>query len=242
MYIKSVILFLMDDKNNVRKMYVNYLRINKLGSQSKWSKEELLAGLYHFYELFGYFPRAYDIDSFKYLPSSRSIQRSYGGLVKLRSELLPNEITNYAKGEYRSKIAKRSSTSGKIYEKKFYDYLVKEFKEISIHEHKIIRPGEVSCDFFVYLNDSCGVVIDVFYAESLKNLVNIVNIKLKRYKLVLPETYLIVVGNNKISQAEIDVKTENRHTTIPSHINICTENYFKSIIIPDLKIRSQFNS
>jgi hypothetical protein len=216
------------------------LRKNKLGSQPPWSKEELLAGLEYFFELNRRFPTAHEIDSFEYLPSSRSIQRSYGGLVKLRSELLPLEISNYTRGEYRSERAKRTYANGRDYERQFYELLLTKFEEIAVHEHKLIRPGDVSSDFFVYLKPDKGVVIDVFYADSIINLINVVNIKLKRYVLVTPETYLILVGNNQITQEEIDIKNANRRLTLPSHIYVITEEFFCESVLPDLESRSDY--
>jgi hypothetical protein len=221
-------------------MYNSALRENKNGSQEAWSKDELLAGLHHFYQLNGRFPTAHEIDAFKYLPSSRSIQRAYGGLVKLRSELLPTEIANFTKGAYRSLTAKRTFANGRAYEREFYGYLIGQFKEIAVHEHKLIRPGDVSCDFFIYMSDSSGVVVDIFYAESVLNLVNVVNIKLKRYQLINQETFLVVVGNDSITQDLIDLKSQNRQLPLPPHIHVVSETYFKSEVVPNLKPRSAF--
>lgn len=231
----------MDNTNDVRKMYVAHLRVNKPGNQAMWSKEELLAGLHYFYELNGSFPTAHEIDTFKYLPSSRSIQRSYGGLVKLRSELLPSEIANYTKGSYRSQTAKRTYANGRAYERAFFEYLTSKFKEIAVHEHKLIRPGDVSCDFFIYMDDNTGVAIDIFYADSIVNLINVVNIKIKRYRLIQPRTYLVCVGNESITQVAIAAKTSNRQAPLPDHVFLVSEEYFKDVVIPQLQQQSIYN-
>lgn len=238
---RSVILISMTLSDDVRKMYVKDLRINKAGNKRSWTNEELLAGFHKFYEEYGHFPTAHEIEAYQYLPSSRSIQRSYGGLVKLRSSLLPSEISNFTKGIRRSAIAKRTFANGRMYEKKFYEYLIEHFQEIAVHEHKLIRPGDVSCDFYVYITPCKGLVIDVFYAESLPNLVNIVNIKLKRYKLIQPETYLVLVGNEEITQTMIDAKVANRQVPLPAHIYLVSEEHFKLAIMPELQRYSDYS-
>lgn len=212
------------------------------GSQLPWTKEELKSGFEHFKATYGRYPTAHEIDAFPFLPSARSIQRTYGGLVNLRKELYPNEISNYTTGIHRSGVAKNTYQKGKELEVKFYDVLVNNFPEVTVHEHKVIRPGDVSCDFFIYLDQNNGVVIDIFYAESIINLINVVNIKLKRYTLIAPETFLVIVGNPSITQDIIDDKVSNRRIPIPAHINVVSEEYFEKKITNELKVRSSFIS
>jgi hypothetical protein len=216
------------------------LRKSGLG-QSVWTKDELRAGFTEFRKLHSRYPTAHEIDAFPYLPSARSIQRTFGGLVNIRKELFPKEISNYTKGSHRSGVAKKTFANGRTLEKAFYEYLVGKFEEIAIHEHKLIRPGDVSSDFYIYLNSTDGIVIDIFYADSLLNLINVVNIKLRRYSLITPPTYLVVVGNPLITQEEIATKVANRKVPLPSHISITSESYFKQSVIPDLRKQSEYS-
>jgi hypothetical protein len=222
-------------------MYTIHLRKATSGSQLLWSKEQLLAGLLHYEKLYGRFPTSHEIDAFEYLPSARSIQRSYGGLVKLRQELLPDSIANYTIGEHRSRRASETYANGRDYERLFYEYLITEFEEVAIHEHKVIRPGNVNSDFYIYLSENTGVVIDIFYAESMINLVNVVNIKLKRYSLIEAETYLVVVGNPNIDHEGLSVKMTSKRVPLSAHIFVQTEHFFKTTTIPMLKLRSEFS-
>ena len=185
------------------------------------------------------YPTAQEIDDFEFLPSSRSIQRSFGGLVKTRTEL-GLELNNYTKGTYRSEKAKEADARARNYEEEFFTFLKQHFHEIAIHEHKVIRPGNVNSDFFVYLNKSNGIVIDLFYANDIRNLLKIVNIKLLRYSLLPFRVFLIVVGNDSISQEEIKSKMTNKHVPLPSHIAVQTEKHFKNTVIPLLKTKSAF--
>lgn len=217
------------------------LRKTHLGGwQTTWTKEEILAGLTYFKQLYGRFPTAHEIDSFEYLPSSRSIQRSYGGLVSLRKELLPTEHADFTIGIYRSQKAKLTTANGKELETKFYNDLIKNFQEISVHEHKVIRPGNVNCDFFIYLKENFGVVVDIFYAESIINLVNVVNIKIKRYKLVSQPTYLVVVGNDGIDNDLLRKKMLNKRVPLPVNLRVVTEKVFFNKVVPYLRSKSQY--
>lgn len=205
-----------------------------------WTKAELQAGFAYFKEQHGRYPTSHEIDNFPYLPSARSIQRSFGGLVALRRELFPDEVDNFTKGKHRSDVAKKTFANGRDLEELFYDYLITHFEPIAVHEQKIIRPGNVRSDYFVYLNDETGIVIDVFYAESIINLVNVVNIKIKRYSLITQPTFLVSVGNPRITQEEIAKKVQNRRVPLPVHIRIVSEDFFKAKYVPQLKLRSNF--
>ena len=82
-----------DDKN-LRKQ-TNY-------KQSKWTIKQIKAGLELYKELNGNYPSSHEIDTFEYLPSSRSIQRSLGGLEKVREALgFDLSLTNLTKGTIR---------------------------------------------------------------------------------------------------------------------------------------------
>jgi hypothetical protein len=126
------------------------LRVSKSGDQLAWTKQEILASLQHFYKLYNRYPTALEIDRFEYLPSSRSIQRSFGGLVALRKELIPDSHSNFTQGAYRSSIAKETWHRAVKYEEEFYNFLCSHFDPVAIHEHKIMRPGNVASDYFIY--------------------------------------------------------------------------------------------
>lgn len=216
------------------------LRKVSSGGQLTWTKDELRAGFMAFYEAYNRFPTSHEIDAYEYLPSARSIQRSYGGLVSLRKELFPDSISNYTLGAHRSESAKRTFKNGRDLEALFFTYLTTQFLEIAVHEHKLIRPGNVSSDFFIYLTPKTGVVIDVFYADSIINFINVINIKLKRYILVTEPTYLVIVGNDNITQELINSKVNNRKIPLPGHISLFSEVYFKESIVPYLKEKSEY--
>ncbi len=107
-------------------------------------------------------------------------------------------------------------------------------------QHKIVRPGNVASDFFLYLNEKTGVVIDLFYAQDRFSLMGIINYKLKRYSPLPYEIYFVLVGNENITQVDIEKKLLNMKNPLPKNIFIDTEANFKSSTIYDLKKRSKY--
>ncbi len=196
----------------------------------------------NFFEENDHYPSAGEIDTYQYLPSSRSIQRSCGGLINIRSKLIPEAPVDHTKGDTRRKLASDADKRAKIYEEEFYLYLTSYLEEISIHEQKTIRPGNVSSDIFIYLGDSAetGIVIDLFYAQDLVTLLKIVNIKHKRYTQLPFEIIFILMGNGLISQEEINTRIANKLNRLPHNIQVMTESFFKDSKMPLILAKSKF--
>jgi len=220
---------------------MNTLRQSKTGTQDSWTKEQVLAGLQHFFVANQRYPTAREIDMFEYLPSSRSIQRKFGGLVLLRQELIPQSHSDYTRGVERSMRAKESWHRAAKYEEEFYLYLIQHLEPVAVHEHKIMRPGNVSSDYFIYNDDDQGIVIDLFYAKDIYSLSNVVVIKLKRYKNLPYKIIFVLVGNENISIQEIRKMLARKKTSLPPNILLDTENNFKNSTIFKIKQLSKFS-
>ncbi|MBI2589366.1 hypothetical protein HYW35_04165 [Candidatus Saccharibacteria bacterium] len=218
------------------------LRVARNGYQeSAWTKSEILAGLERFFELNNRYPTSREIDKFEFLPSSRSLQRQFGGLVALRKELIPASHADFTRGSFRSNVASETWHRATKYEEEFFNFLQFHFQPFAIHEHKIIRPGNVSSDYYIYLSEKEGVIIDLFYAAHLHSLMGVVNIKLKRYIDLPFTTYLVLVGNHELGlQALLDVMGR-RKVSLPENILVDTETHFKESTVFELKQRSKFS-
>ncbi len=207
------------------------LRKKTSAAQTPWQKEQIKAGFEYFKKLNGRYPSAREIDTFDYLPTSRSIQRSFGGLEKMRLELgFDISLTNLTKGTVRSDKAKETYANAVDLEESFYNYLINQIPEINVHEHKILRPGHICCDFYVYTSASRGFAIDIFYAQDMFTLARTVNIKVSRYKDLTQPVYFVVVGNENLDQQGIDSLMNNKKIPLPKHIKILTEKFFKENI------------
>ena len=172
---------------------------------SKWSKEKIQEGFEKFFAENGRYPTSEEIDIFTGLPSSRQIQRAFGGLVNLR-KLLGLKITNFGNGENRSKIAKAIGQRGHSLERDLEKNLIARFNEYFVHiEKPLIKYYKLDsqnklktksrADFFVYAQNY-NFCVDVFYAKNYRNLVSIINAKQKKYSDLTIDVYLIN-GNAK---------------------------------------------
>lgn len=194
-----------------------------------WTEERIKEGLNRFFEEYGRYPTALEFDNCPYLPTARQIQRRLGGLPEFRAKFIPNEILDHTKGETRSVVAKANVVRSYVYEEEFYRFLIGLFPEKLVHEQKRLRPGNVSCDFFIYTSTKSGIAVDLFYAMDIYSLARIVNIKLKRYVQlpVAQKIYFVPVMNVEITQELIDSAMGNRKGTLPKNIHVVTEENFK---------------
>ncbi len=192
----------------------------------KWDESSIRSGFVEFYSIHGRYPSAEEVDAFPGLPSSRQIQRAFGGLVALRQRLFPDAVANMTTGAHRSAKASEIYGNARIYEERFYRRLTNLLEEISVHEQKRLRPGNVASDFFIYLNESSGICIDVFYSQNMRSVQNVINIKLKRYRLVDCPVYLVVVEGGDVDQDRINAQITRRDITLPDHLSVFSEKYF----------------
>ena len=161
----------------------------KKGLHNPWTLEELKHGFLEFYKIHGRYPTSNEVDNFDLLPTSRSIQRSFGGLVEVRKKLgLDEHLLNLTKGGVRSTKAKELWENARNYEEEFYHFLISKIPEMRVHEHKIILPGRIASDFFIYYartisaeSGKTGVVIDLFWAQDLHSVKGVVSTKIKLY-------------------------------------------------------------
>lgn len=207
------------------------------GSGQKWTLDNLRDGLLYFFEMQGRYPTSQDVDSFDYLPSVRAIQRTYGGIKKLRETVGVGDVLDYTCGATRAFKAREADDRARLYEEEFHKFLTSKIPEIRVHEHKILRPGSAACDFFIYTDEKLGTAIDLFYAQDIFSAQKQINYKAKRYASVTCPCYFIVVGNEAITQKDIDRIIENKKLTIVGDRKVCTEKYFKEHFSSLVKLR-----
>lgn len=127
----------------------------------RWTLEVIKEGIDRFHVEQQRPPTAQDFDDVSYLPSARQIQRSFGGMSKLRAALGQTEL-DYTRGGLRSEIASNAGRRGVEAEEALEIILIDYFGEPFVHTQKrYIRGGKSRYDFYVYAyNYSFG--IDVF--------------------------------------------------------------------------------
>lgn len=114
-----------------------------------WTKEKINEAFQKFINENGYMPTAREIDELPYLPSSRQLQRKFGGLPKIRENLGYKDI-HLGKGVYRSKIANAVGKRGRLNELKLEKILKDIFGEPFVHAEKRYGISGMRLDFYVY--------------------------------------------------------------------------------------------
>lgn len=191
-----------------------------------WTLEKVKEGFEKFFGLYNRYPTAYDIDDFDFLPSSRQIQRKFGGLVNLRKEL-GLKVKNYGKDEERSSLVSSFNIRGRQYENIVYTLLKEYFDEKFIHIEKPVnrKLGEEydsknRYDFYVYAKPR-NFAVDVFGTNDSRGVVKILNIKENKYIKIktTDDLYFIYFGEN-INKNKIDNWIKNRKNKFPENWKI----------------------
>lgn len=207
---------------------------------TKWTKEKIQEGFDKFFTENGRYPTALEIDAYGFLPSSRQIQRAFGGLVKLRQDL-GLEITNFGIGNERSKIATIVNHRGRNLEKKVEQVLIEHFGEHFVHIEKPLNKyyiggansdqnNKFRADFFVYAKNY-QFCIDVFYASNWYNFVNIMNIKKPNYTGLKIDVYLVNMNDGlQLTGERIATYKKKRLTQLEPNIRIMNQDIFINFI------------
>lgn len=189
----------------------------------QWSEQKIKEGFERFFTEHGHYPTAHEIDSYSYLPSSRQIQRKFGGLPHLRQKLgLP--ISDFTTGEIRSSKARFIGKRGLDHEQIIKKFLIGKFGEICVHEQQPTNDYASRFDFVVYAKDQ-KFGIDVFFPESIRNVVGCVNHKEKIYGKTEFDV-IFVQANNSISQENIELLIKRRKKPLPNNIRIFNTDVF----------------
>jgi len=188
------------------------LRTAKAGNQKPWTQEELSIGLKQFFTEHSRYPTAPEVDAYPYLPSARSIERRFGGLIKLRQTLKLDTQPDFRSGKHSSERAHLIGARAHDMEKIVYEFLIKKFGREFVHrEYFFIDDKRTRADFFVYDREQ-GFCIDVFYPASRRNLNGCLNSKLNKYQSERMEKYPVIFlqMNEEIPQGILDDLIKNK--------------------------------
>ncbi len=197
-------------------------------SPTRWTIEKIRKGFEEFFKSNGRYPSVLEIDQYNLLPSSRQIQRKYGGVRELRKNLgLPLDLVDLTRGSIRSATAKHTWRRGTNFEKLVYDILVAYFGEMFVHAQKPFNDHKSRVDFFVFCkNYRFG--IDVFYAIDSHSFVGCINAKLKVYiKANFP---IILLSANLSLDDDKRIKRFLANKHLPTDIYVLNLPEFKNFI------------
>ncbi len=202
----------------------------KPGNQKPWTLAELKSGLELFYSQHSRYPTATEIDNFAYLPSARSIERRFGGLIEVRKTLKLNTQSDLRNGDHRSNLAFKINARGHKFEQEVYTYLVKRFGNEFVHrEYFFTDDKRTRSDFFVY-DAQKGFCVDVFYPADRRNLSGCLNSKQNKYKTDSMRQYPVIFlqMNKELDQTILDQLMKNKKNSLPKGQYLMTVDTFKT--------------
>jgi hypothetical protein len=192
--------------------------------KGEWTIEKIKEGFDRFLLENGRLPIAPEIDSLDYLPSSRQIQRKFGGLEKLRT-IIGYTDTHFGRGSFRREISNKTGVKGRSTEIELEKILKEKFGEVFVHTEKIFEDLKYRVDFYVYSPDG-NFGVDVFYTETMRDLQKNINIKINKYQK-FPCQLFLVVGNDEFKQESLNEYMANKRKSLPQNTTIFA---FQSLI------------
>ncbi len=207
-----------------------------MSKQKIWTLEKISEGFEKFHKLNNRYPVAYDVDDCDFLPSSRQIQRAFGGLVDLRKKL-GLKVENYSQGKERSDLVSTFNIRGRKYENDIFGILKEYFDEKFIHIEKPTCKEDIKneynskdrYDFYVYAKPN-NFAIDVFGTDAARGVVNIMNIKEAKYRKINPSNeklYFIYFGDN-IDKDKVKNWLINRKNKFPENWSVVDVSEFRN--------------
>ena len=191
-----------------------------------WNEEKIKDGFEKFFNEHGRYPTTLEIDNYTYLPSSKLLQRRFGGVKKVR-ELLQLPIIDFAMGPARRETAFMIGVRGADIERKINEILKGHFGEICVHEQKPYG-SRGRLDFFIYAK-KFKFGVDVFYPKDYHSFVGCLNFKEKTYKDTDFRIVLLQM-NPSITQNQINDFILNKKKTINQRLECHGYSHFISFI------------
>jgi hypothetical protein len=207
--------------------------------KTKWTIENIREGFKRFYDEHGRYPTSIEIDNYAMLPSSRQIQRVYGGLPALRKQLEIGGPDDYTKGEYSSQRSAMIGNRAHKIENDVYNYLVGLFGKPFVHrEYFFTDDRRTRTDFFIYYKDG-NFSIDVFFPKDVRCLSGCLNSKLKNYgrgtKIQYPVIFLMM--NDEISDGTLELIIARKKNKLSSNQKLMSFNQLKVFCVNKQRLK-----
>lgn len=214
-------------------MSVSELRAQKSGKQHPWTLEELRVGLANFHAKHYRYPTANEVDAYPYLPSSRSIERRFGGLVNLRKQIGLVGQSDFRAGSHSTKRAQKINERAHKTEAVVHSFLIERFGKEFVHrEYFFTDDKRTRADFFVY-DSTDGFCVDVFYPNNRRNLTGCLNSKLGKYHTNHMRQYPVIFlqMNEELDQSLLNQIVANKKNPLLSGESLMSWETFKKFCL-----------
>ncbi|MDB5265159.1 MAG: hypothetical protein JWN64_730 [Parcubacteria group bacterium] len=204
------------------------LRIQK-GNRTPWQLEEIQAGFEQFFLENNHYPTTPEIDAYPYLPSSRAIEYSFGGVVSLRRQLGIGGQDDYRSGAHSSDRALTIGKRAHKNESDVYTYLCKRFhKELVHREYLFSEETRSRADFFIY-DQNGNFCVDAFFASDKRSLVGCINSKLLKYECTRDQPYPVIFlqMNPDLTQDILDLFIQTKDKKLAGNQSLMSWDAFR---------------
>ena len=161
-----------------------------------------------------------DVDASDYFPTSRTLQRRFGGLMKIKQDMGIKEF-DCRTGDVRKKMVKRinrrnDKIEGVLSQKLEEKYGIRNVR----HPYSPYDDSKVNIDYLVFHpTENKAVGFEMFYPENRANFNGCLNIKKGKGQLLqeingFETKFYYVVTNPDISQEEIDMWLTNKKNDV----------------------------
>lgn len=203
-----------------------------------WTLDNVISGFKHFYSENKRWPIGVDMKDCEYLPTVKTLERNFGGIVNIRKEI-GIENADFTRGKTRSKKAKFLQHQGLQAEESVYELLRDYYHEPYVHNQArvIVDEKVLKLDFLVY-HSKGKYAVDVFFPDDERGrFTNNACVKFNTYVDFQYKIYLVVF-NPKITQDDIirvdhSIKKNRNKNSILVHITEFEKVIYKYIPLKD---------
>lgn len=181
----------------------------------------------------GRYPTATDIDKIPYLPTSRTIQRKFGGLKELRKLIgLSGDDLDQRSGAQRATVVVEMGLRSFNDENMVYKTLINKYGKQAIHRQapycdtRLLRT-----DFKIHTPNKSRLFVDIFYPRNKYSLLGCINGKQNKLKSIkLKDQIIFVVMNKTMTQGFIDNLVLNKKNQLPPNIKVVNYETFINVV------------
>lgn len=184
-----------------------------------------------FFKENNHYPTIQEIARCDYFPTTRKIQRRYGGVKVFRAKYNLGQI-DFTKGEYRSRIVKDFNVKGHIEENKIFDLLVQRYGREKVHrEYLITDDRRHRADFYVFAKKH--FVVECFYPKDFHSFSGCLFMKIKKYTQAEYKVPVILLQlNDLIPPERIKSFVTNRKNPLPKPmVMMCRPEFIEFISV-----------
>jgi len=205
-----------------------------------WTLDNILSGFRHFYKENERWPVGADLKNCDYLPNVKTLERNFGGITNIRSEIGLAE-TNYSKGETRSNKAILLHKQGFEAEQNVYKILANYYHEPFVHNQArvVLNDYALKVDFLIY-HSKGKYAVDVFFPDKEQGrFTNNVCAKFRTYKDFQFKIYLCIF-NPEITQVNVERTDKSITTNRNRNVDLVLLSEFEKEILKYIPLKDPY--